>query len=119
MPEAAPIDVERLRQTFDDASVLAELYSMYVHDTCERLAELRAAVASGDVERIRRTGHTLKGSSANIGAATMRVVAAQLEASNKCDGGDGVDSLISALEREFARVEAFVNDFIARAAAAK
>ena len=114
MAETEPINVQRLRQTFDDDSILAELYTMYVEDTSARLAELRTAIDTGDLDRVCRTGHTLKGSSANIGAGAMSEVAAKLESTRK-GGGEAVVSLVGALEREFERVERFVNEFIERA----
>ena len=115
MPESPPIDVARLRKSFDDDSVLAELYTMYVLDTSHLLDELRAAIDAGDIQRVCRTGHTLKGSSANIGAAGMCEVATVLEKTDIGDAGGAVASLAGALQREFARVERFVNDFIAHA----
>jgi HPt (histidine-containing phosphotransfer) domain-containing protein len=114
MAEAAPIHVERLRQTFDDDAVLAELYAMYVNDTTRRLTELRIAVDTGDLDRVCRTGHALKGSSANIGAKTMSVVAGQLESTGDDERGS-ISTLVRALELEFERVERFVNEFIDRA----
>jgi HPt (histidine-containing phosphotransfer) domain-containing protein len=115
MAELKPINVERLRQTFDDDAVLAELYAMYVEDTGRRLADLRLAINTGELDRVCREGHTLKGSSANIGAVTMREVAAELETADVSDGGAAASELVGTLEREFARVERFVNEFIARA----
>lgn len=115
MPETMPIDVDRLRRTFEDDTVLAELYAMYVEDTSRRIADLRTALNAGDLSRVSRTGHTLKGSSANIGAGVMREVAAELEGSDIHDGGAHVAELVGALEREFRRVERFINEFISRA----
>jgi HPt (histidine-containing phosphotransfer) domain-containing protein len=114
MPETAPIDVERLRRTFEDDAVLAELYAMYVDDTSKRLKELRRAVSAGDLDRCRRTGHTLKGSSANIGAPHMREIAAELESTDASAGNGHVARLIDALESEFKRAECYINEFIAR-----
>lgn len=115
MAEVLPIDVERLRRTFEDDGVLAELYSMYVHDTSQRLVDLRAALDARDASRIKRAGHTLKGSSANIGAGVMREVAAELERTSVHDNSAQVAELVGALEHEFRRVERFLNEFIARA----
>ncbi len=114
MAETMPIDVERLRKTFDDDGVLAELYAMYLEDTGQRLTELRVALESGQLDRVNRTGHTLKGSSANIGAGIMRDVAAELETADIRDGGAAASRLVGTLEREFERVERFINEFIAR-----
>jgi len=112
-----PIDVERLRRTFEDDAVLAELYAMYVQDTAQRIAELRQALDAGESERVGRASHALKGSSGNIGAGTMREVAAELEKARVEDGTDRATALLGTLEQEFARVEAFINEFIARAQA--
>jgi HPt (histidine-containing phosphotransfer) domain-containing protein len=115
MAESAPIDIARLRRTFEDDAVLAELYTMYVEDTGRRIGELRGAVSSGDLDRCRRTGHALKGSSANIGAGVMREIAAELETTDIHDSGSQAAELLGELESEFARIEAFINEFIASA----
>jgi HPt (histidine-containing phosphotransfer) domain-containing protein len=112
---SAPIDVERLRRTFEDDDVVAELYAMYVQDTSQRISELRAALEAGEAAKINRTGHTLKGSSANIGANGMRTVAAALEAADVEKENERVSTLVDDLEHEFARVERFINEFIERA----
>ncbi len=51
-----------------DPSLIKEILDMFLEDTTENLAILRAAIQQGDQERSTRTAHALKGSGANIGA---------------------------------------------------
>jgi HPt (histidine-containing phosphotransfer) domain-containing protein len=44
-----------------------------------RLAQLRQALEGGDTESVTREAHTLKSSSANVGAMTLSAVARQVE----------------------------------------
>jgi HPt (histidine-containing phosphotransfer) domain-containing protein len=59
--------------------LLAELLEIYTSQTPPMIAELRKALQSGDRESARKVAHSLKGSSANLGAAAVVTVAASLE----------------------------------------
>ncbi len=113
MAESEPIDVMWLRKTFDEDSVLAELYAMYEGDTTKRLVELHDAFAANDTVRCSRVAHTLKGSSGNVGAGRMREFAAQLEKHDWVADPAGGTALVQSLDDEFRRVQAFVQQFLA------
>ena len=93
-----------------DTTVLDDLYAMAGHSTVvvdritglyrtqsvERIAELREALAAGDLDRLGRTAHALKSMSFNVGARAVAEQAADIERSARIDGRP-VDT--SALER--------------------
>lgn len=119
MANAQAIDVSWLRKTFDDDTVLAELYAMYADDTAKRMGELREALDANDTERCSRIAHALKGSSGNVGADTMRELAARLEKHDWAADHDGGPALAAELEAEFTRAQAWIQEFLASAPAAR
>lgn len=113
MTDSDAIDVTWLRKTFDEDSVLAELYTMYEGDTAKRLSELHTAFAANDAARCSRVAHAMKGSSGNVGAGRMRELAAQLEKHDVAADFAGAETLVRSLDGEFLRVQAFIQQFLA------
>jgi len=87
----------------DNDVFLKEIVGIYVEDTPRRLQELRSSLASGDIPLFTRTAHTIKGSSANVGAVALSAVAERLESMARKDGLGGVAALIASCEAEYAR----------------
>jgi HPt (histidine-containing phosphotransfer) domain-containing protein len=72
---------ERLLEiTGGDVEFLDELVDTYLEDAETQLAALRQAVADDDPAAILRPAHTLKSSSANVGAMTVSDLSRDLEA---------------------------------------
>jgi CheY-like chemotaxis protein len=65
----------------DDADSAAELVQLFLEDTASSLKDMDAALAPGDPHRVSRLLHSLKGSSAQMGALAMSNACAELEAS--------------------------------------
>lgn len=119
MSDTPAIDISWLRKTFDDDSVLAELYAMYADDTSKRMAELRDALNAKDTERCSRVSHAMKGSSGNVGANPMRELAGRLEKHDWAADPAGGTALAAQMEAEFARAQAWIQDFLAAVPAAR
>ncbi len=90
----------------DGDEFLREIIAIYLEDTPQRIAELDQSLAAGDVPKFTRAAHSIKGSSANVGAMTVRAVAEQLEHQSAKQGLDAVTSLIASVKAEFARAQA-------------
>lgn len=73
--------IENLRALGEpgDDSFLKEIIGIYLTDTPQRLEDLRRSHAAGDQQAFVRAAHTIKGSSANVGAAAVRALAEHLE----------------------------------------
>jgi two-component system, sensor histidine kinase and response regulator len=56
----------------------SELLALYAGDARKRVASMRAAVDAGDMEELARVAHSLKGSSAMIGAERLAAVCGEL-----------------------------------------
>jgi PAS domain S-box-containing protein len=87
-----------------DPAFLAEVVALYLEQTPRHLAALRGAVEHQDANTLTRAAHTLRGSSASLGAVRMRALSERLEAIGKAGATDGAAELVAALDAEFARV---------------
>ena len=77
---------------------LVELIGDYVEDSTARVARMRQAFNAGDAETLTLEAHTLKSSSASLGAETLSALAKRLE-------DMGRDGDLSALADDVARFE--------------
>jgi len=77
---------------------------LFLHDTPPRLAALRDTATRGSARDLARIAHTLKGSSANLGARRMVALCAELETLCQAETLDNAAGLLGKLEAEFERV---------------
>jgi HPt (histidine-containing phosphotransfer) domain-containing protein len=105
LPTIDPEAIANLRDLNpgDGGEFLREIVAIYVEDTPKRIADLRACLKSGDVTTFTRAAHTVKGSSANVGAQVLKAIAERLEQISRKEGLGGVASLIDDCEAEFGR----------------
>jgi HPt (histidine-containing phosphotransfer) domain-containing protein len=97
MADPPLVDPDRLRAVRDDYGALAgQLVDLYETTALETVAALRAALAAGDADEVRRLAHRLKGSARNVGATGMGDLAATLEPGPP-DAADRVERLAAAL----------------------
>jgi HPt (histidine-containing phosphotransfer) domain-containing protein len=108
LPTIDPEAIANLRDLNpgDGGEFLREIVSIYVEDTPKRISEMKASQAAGDTATFARAAHTIKGSSANVGAMVLRGIAERLEALARKEGLGGVSSLVADCEREFERASA-------------
>ncbi|GFO53482.1 hypothetical protein GMSM_04890 [Geomonas sp. Red276] len=69
--------VERLG---GEEELAVQLIGMFISSVGEHLAALEAAIAEGDSSQVRYRSHTVRGSAANLGAATMQELSGRIEA---------------------------------------
>lgn len=65
------------------ADFIAELVDTYCQETPQLLAELQQALARADAEAFRRAAHSIKSSSASLGALDFSALARALEMTGK------------------------------------
>jgi len=102
---AAALDALRSLGDDNDSSLLLEVIELYLADAQVHVRNLRAAHAAGDVRLLERTAHTLKSSSANVGALGFSTLCFELEKRARQEQLDAAPSLIAAAESQFATVE--------------
>lgn len=97
--------IENLRALGDegDDTFLREIIGIYLEDVPQRLAELKNARASGDRALYTRSAHTVKGSSANVGALEVRASAEKVEQRSKTEPLAALDDQLVELEAAFGR----------------
>ena len=102
-----PLDPETLSQIHDlaaqDPSGIAKLVRLFVRDARSRLDSATAAAKQGDLAAIAQTAHSLKGSSANLGAHTMSALCGDLEVASQAGDQDVAIELLTRLDAEFER----------------
>lgn len=102
-----PQAIENLRSLNpgDNDEFLREIVAIYMEDTPVRIAELDQSLAAADVPKFTRAAHSVKGSSANLGAIGVRAIAEKLEHQAQSHGLNDVAQLVLALKAEFARAQ--------------
>jgi len=118
-PATAPIDqsaldVIRDMEDEDDPDMLAEIIGLYLDKAPELLQSLQAAVASKDAESLRVAAHTLKSSSANMGARVLADLCRELEELGRTGSLDNSATKLSRLYDEYQRVDLALSDEIKR-----
>ncbi|WP_428567261.1 MAG: Hpt domain-containing protein [Solidesulfovibrio sp. DCME] len=92
------VDVDRLRQRFDDdMELLTEIFHVFVAETPGRRADIEAALAAGDVGRLNRLAHSLKGVAATMFAEPLRQAAYALEMAARDNALDHLAQLVATL----------------------
>ena len=100
-----------------DAEFLVELIDVYLDDTPKRLDNLCAALAGGDLETLTREAHTLKSSSANVGAMSISAIAKEIEAAGRQGDVASVGDKARRIQADFQLVKSALE--AARKAAAQ
>lgn len=93
------------------SSVLVEVIDSFLEDTPQILQVIRNAVDAGDAVALRQATHTLKSTSATLGAMTLSNLCKQLEAIAKDDTLAGAPEIASQMEAEYERVRCALQDF--------
>jgi HPt (histidine-containing phosphotransfer) domain-containing protein len=106
-PAIDPDVIEQLRFLEDDdqPNVVSELFTLFIDHAPPKLQAIREAVESGDLAALKRAAHSLKGSSANVGARGMHRLCDRLEHESAADGLSAARVVLAELTEEFAVVE--------------
>ena len=86
---------------FLNAQKLQSLLQRYIEDSTRLLEQLTDALENGDVDESRRHTHSLKSTSANIGANPLSKIASELEELARLGQLDEVKARQSELQQAF------------------
>lgn len=89
----------------EDPGLLAELIDLFLRDAPERLQEVQTGLATGEIKLVERAAHTLKSSSANIGAKRLSVICRRIEELARNLEKDAIAPLLADTSRSFAETE--------------
>ena len=96
------IEIIRALETEDNPNLFHNVVDSFLRESPKLLADIDRALASDDQDLLRIAAHTLKSSSANLGAAHLASLCAELERLAREGADDGVEPLAASIEREFA-----------------
>lgn len=105
-PEPEPVQDDvvgnlRLLETDRTPGLAAQVFEVFLHDTSARMAALRDAVIRRDGEAVERVAHSLQGSLAMVGAASMARRCAELIGMARGGSLDRAATLVAELEGRF------------------
>jgi HPt (histidine-containing phosphotransfer) domain-containing protein len=114
MPESDLLDprvLDAIRQLDDGATgLLSQVVRIYLESAPALLAQLRRGLDGSDRELVRQAAHSLKSSSANLGAVRLAELCKRLEAAAR-SGTFGPDTpAAQEVEAEFRRVQAALEE---------
>jgi HPt (histidine-containing phosphotransfer) domain-containing protein len=118
MPDSAIIDPQaianlRALNPADGDAFLREITGIFLEDTPQRIAELDQSLVAGDVSKFTRAAHSIKGSSSNLGAMSLRAVAEKLEHQARSHGLGDVGLLLTQVKTEFGRTQEALSGLLA------
>jgi signal transduction histidine kinase/DNA-binding response OmpR family regulator/HPt (histidine-containing phosphotransfer) domain-containing protein len=106
-PTLDPSALEALRalQTPGAPDIRERVVGLYLEQTPQQLGELRTALARRDTSALERAAHTVKSSSANVGAVRLSALCRELESEIGEPDAPDIGPRVDAIEAEYARVE--------------
>ncbi len=103
----------------DDPAFLREVIDSYLEDTPRLIASIREGIATRDVELTNRAAHTLKSTSATVGALGLSAMARELEtmtsvATTEADdlAEPEIGALVDLVANEFLTVRDELNSIV-------
>jgi HPt (histidine-containing phosphotransfer) domain-containing protein len=107
MPDAVDLAVLNSlegAQIEGEPDIVVELMELYLEDASGKLAAMRQDLAEKGGESVGRFAHSLRGSSANLGARRVAALCEGLERMGEGDPSRGGGAILNMLESELARV---------------
>ena len=102
--------LEELREILDEE--FPALVSTYVQDSVVRVQDMQAAYTRGDAEALRKSAHSLKGASANLGLEVLTDLCRQLEEAVLAGRQEGMDACLRQIGEEQQRASGLLKGFL-------
>ena len=83
----------------------AQVIEIFVRDTSTRLAALREALARRDGDATYRIAHTLQGSAAMVGAASLARICGELATAARSGLFDRCEAIVAELDTSFQAIQ--------------
>jgi HPt (histidine-containing phosphotransfer) domain-containing protein len=80
----------------DEPELLSELIDIFLEDAPQRMKDITEGLAGGDLGRVERGAHTLKSSSANIGALGLSELCRRIVESARANRPEALPELCEA-----------------------
>ncbi len=107
--EPSPIDIKALDtiaslQSDTSDALLKKIITLYLDSSLNLMKSIREAAERNDADALNHAAHTLKSSSAYLGAMTLSSMSKELEIKGRDKTLDGVTAGLATLEHEYQRV---------------
>jgi HPt (histidine-containing phosphotransfer) domain-containing protein len=102
--DAMALDRLRALDPGNRSGLLQRVLQTYTHSLERLLVQWHAARAAGDANAMRGLAHTLKSSSASVGALGLSALCADVEARLRDGQWEGLEAKLDALAAEAARI---------------
>jgi HPt (histidine-containing phosphotransfer) domain-containing protein len=83
---------------------MQELVGVFLDNTRVLMSELRSALHSSDLGRLKRTAHTLRGSASNLWVTSLAALAEHLESAAQQNDRERASALFSKVQGTFESV---------------
>ena len=98
------LDMLRVSGKDGQPGLLERVIVKFLESSSKQVKNLRQATAMGETAEIRSVAHSLKSSSANLGAAKLAAMCAELESLARAGAVEGCASILALLAVEYGRV---------------
>jgi HPt (histidine-containing phosphotransfer) domain-containing protein len=85
----------------DDEGLIADLIDLFKADVETDIQKLRAALAAGDIPRMRAGAHSIRGSALQVGADFLLDVCHELELASSLTPGSRLAELVDSIQSLF------------------
>ena len=106
--------IAQLRDLGDGDDLLIEIIDLFNAETPKRLDAMADAVVVANCTELARVSHSLKSSSANIGALKLYAVCVEIEATSRGGGTDGMAAAVAVARREYQSARAALEELVSR-----
>jgi HPt (histidine-containing phosphotransfer) domain-containing protein len=100
-----PAALERLREWGGD-KLVGQMVHLFLDNSLTRMEQIRTGATGDDLAEAEKGAHSLKSSAANVGAESVREVAAEMEGLAGSGDRDGVKALLPRMEEVYASARA-------------
>jgi CheY-like chemotaxis protein/HPt (histidine-containing phosphotransfer) domain-containing protein len=101
---------ELLKRVGGDEDLSRELLEMFLQEFPQKLNDIKQALKEDDAPMVARVAHTIKGSSANIGADRIREAALDMEIASKELNLNLANTLVEKIQSEFEKLHTVLSE---------
>lgn len=113
MAEKQIIDTKFLESMADKQPFLRRMFTVFISQEPKRIQEIREALKSHDVERLRHLAHALKGGAATMGVERVRDCCLKIENASKTQDMELAKKHFDELEKEIRTAYASMYEYLA------
>lgn len=113
------IDLQKFEslKTIIGIDAIHEILKSFKYDGLKQIRQMRDAYAAGDMDALKRTAHTLKGTSGNLGAKILHSLCSNLEMEAKEGSVRSGEQKIENIEHEYGQVCSDFSEIVAKKSA--